>query len=77
MRQSVEQRGGHLRIAKHARPFGKGEIGGDDDRGALVKLADEMKEQLTAGLGKRQITEFVEEDKIVADEGVGEPALPT
>ena len=34
--QPVEQRGGHLGVAEHARPFAEGKIGGDDDRGALV-----------------------------------------
>ena len=28
---SIEERGRHLRIAEHARPFAKGEVGGHDD----------------------------------------------
>ena len=39
MGEAIEERGGHLRVAEHARPFAKGEIGGDDDRGALVETA--------------------------------------
>src|ERR1041385_8247352 len=35
-----------------------------------------MKEQLSAGLSKRQIAEFVEHDEVHAGEVVGEPALP-
>ena len=35
--QSIEQRGRHLGVAEDARPFTEGEIGGDDDRGALVE----------------------------------------
>ena len=31
MGQSIEQRGRHLGIAEHIRPFTEGEIGGDDD----------------------------------------------
>ena len=31
MGQPVEQRGGHLGVAEHARPFAEGEVGGDDD----------------------------------------------
>jgi hypothetical protein len=34
--EAIEQRGRHFRIAKDARPFAEGEVGGDDDRGALV-----------------------------------------
>ena len=29
--QTVEQRGRHLGVAEHARPFTEGEIGGDHD----------------------------------------------
>ena len=53
MRQSIEQRGCHLGVAKDARPFGERQVGGDDDRGALVEPTDQMEEQLAAGLGER------------------------
>jgi hypothetical protein len=36
MRQSIKQRGRHLRIAQYARPLGEGQVGRDDDGGALV-----------------------------------------
>ena len=58
--EAVEERCGHLRIAEDAGPFAKGEIGGDDDRGSLVESADQMEQQLAAGLGEGQIAEFVE-----------------
>ena len=51
MREPVEERGGHLGVAEHARPLAKGEIGGNEDRGALVEPADEVEEELAAGLG--------------------------
>lgn len=38
--EPVEQRGGHLGIAKDAGPFTEGQFDGDDDRGAFVELAD-------------------------------------
>ena len=41
--EAIEQRGGHLGVAKYARPFAESEIGGDDDRGAFVEPADEWK----------------------------------
>jgi hypothetical protein len=37
MSQPIEQRGGHLGIAKHAGLFAEGEIGGDNDGGTLVE----------------------------------------
>jgi hypothetical protein len=55
MGQPVEQRGRHLGVAEHAGPFSEGEIGGDDDGGALVEPADEVEQKLAAGLGKRQM----------------------
>ena len=59
--QAIEQRGGHLGIAEDARPFAEGQVGGDDDRGSLVEPADEVEQELAAGLGERQIAEFVED----------------
>src|SRR3954451_12441965 len=76
MGQSIRQHGCHLGIAEDARPFGEGEIGRDDDRGALVEPADQMKEELAAGLSKRQIAELVEHDEVHAGEVIGEPSLP-
>ena len=34
-----------------------------------------MEEELTAGLGEGEITEFVEDDEVLAGEMVGDPAL--
>jgi hypothetical protein len=48
--QAVEQRGGHLGFAEDARRFAEGEVGADDDRGALVEPADEVEQELAAGL---------------------------
>ena len=40
--QAIEQRSGHLCVAEHARPFTEGQVGGDDDGGALVEPANEV-----------------------------------
>lgn len=42
MGEPVEQRSGHLGVAEHGRPLAEREVGGDDDRCALVKPADQM-----------------------------------
>ena len=76
MGQAIEQRGGHLGVAEDARPFAEGEVGGDDDRGALVEPADEVEQELAAGLSEWQIAEFVEDDEVHAGQVIGEPALP-
>ena len=75
--QSIEQRGGHLGVAEDARPFAEGEIRGDNDRGALVEPADEVEQELTAGLGEGQIAELIEDDEVHAGQMIGEPALPS
>jgi hypothetical protein len=59
--QAIEERRGHLCVAKDRRPFSEGEVGGDDDRGAFVETADEVEEQLAAGLREGQIAEFIED----------------
>jgi hypothetical protein len=40
--EAIEERGGDLGVAEHARPFAEGEIGGDDDRGPFVEPADQV-----------------------------------
>jgi hypothetical protein len=76
MGEPVEQRGRHLGVAEDAGPFTKGQVGGDDDRGALVQSADQMEEQLAAGLGEREIAEFIEDDEVETGQVIGQAALP-
>jgi hypothetical protein len=75
MGQSVEQRRRHLRIAENTRPFAKREIGGDDDRGPLVEAADQVEQQLAAGLRERQIAKFIEDGEIEPRQVIGKPTL--
>ena len=75
--QSIEQRGRHLGVAEHTRPFTEGEIGSDDDGGALVETADEVEQELAAGLSKGQIAEFIENDEVHAGQVISEPTLPS
>src|SRR5262249_13409287 len=77
MGQPVEQRGGHLGVAEDAGPLGEGQVGGNYDRGALVKPTDQMKEQLAAGLGERQIAELVEHDEVEPGQVIGQATLPS
>ena len=66
VRQTIEERGRHLGICEDTGPLTEGQVGGDDDRGALVEPADEMEQELTAGLCERQIAEFIEDDEVHA-----------
>ena len=61
MRQAIEQRGGHLRIAKDTGPFGERQIGGEHHARSLVELREQMEEQGAAGRTERQITQFIKD----------------
>ena len=77
MRQPVEQCGGHLGVAEHRGPLPEREVGGDDDRGLLVEPADQVEQELTAGLSERQVAKFVEDDEVHTGEIIGHAALPS
>ena len=62
--EPVEHGRRHLGIAEHGRPLAERQVGGADDRGTLVKLADEVEQQLATGAGERQIAELIEDDEI-------------
>ena len=64
--EAIEQRGRHLGVRKDARPFAEGEVGGDDNRGSFVEPADEVEQELAAGLSEWQISKFVEDNKVHA-----------
>ena len=59
--EAVEQRGCHLGIAEHAGPFAEGQVGSDDDGCAFVEFADQVEQELSAGLGKGLIAQFIED----------------
>ena len=73
--QAVEQGCGHLGVAEDGGPFAESEVGGDDDRGALVEPAHQVEQQLAAGLSEGQIAKFVEDDEVASDELVRGTAL--
>ena len=64
MGEPVEERSGHLCIAEDAGPFTEGQVGGDDDRGAFVEFADQVEQELAAGLGEGQIAKFVQDQEV-------------
>ena len=68
VRQAVEHGGRHFGVAEHLRPVGEGEIGRYQQRGVFIELADQMEQQLTAGLAEREIAEFVDDDEIIAQQ---------
>ena len=51
---------GTVLVAEDAGPFAESQIGCDDNRGRLVELGDQMKQQLPGRFRKRQVAEFIE-----------------
>ena len=76
MGDAIEQCCRHLCIAEDGGPFPEGEVGGHDDRGALVEAADEMEQQLAAGLREGEIAELIQDQEVEAAQQAGLPCAP-
>src|SRR6056297_2344368 len=61
MGYAIQKRGCHLGIAEDRDPLAELQIGGDDNAGLLIELADQMEQQCTAGLGERDIAQLVDD----------------
>jgi len=48
--EAIEQRASKTLGAEHAGPLIEGQVAGDDDRTALIALAEDLEQQLGAGL---------------------------
>jgi hypothetical protein len=75
--QAVEPGRRHLGLAEHTGPFAKGEVGGHDHRGLLVEAADQVEQQLSTGLGERQIAQLIQHDEVHPAQIFGHPSLTT
>ncbi len=75
--QAVEESGGHLGIAEDRGPFAEAQIGGADDTGALVELAQQVEQQGATRGTEGQIAELVEDDEVGVDQAAGDLAAPT
>src|SRR3546814_11070446 len=53
-----------LGIAEDGGPLAEREVRGDGDAGALIKLADEVEQQLPSRACERQISKLVEHDQV-------------
>ena len=71
MGQPVEQRRRHLGVAEDAGPLAEAQVGGDDDAGALVKLAQQMEQQRPARGAERQVSQFIQDHEIELGQAFG------
>ena len=72
MGQPVEQSGCHFSVAEDGGPFAEAEVGGDDDAGALIKLAQQVEEQCSTGGAERKISELIEDQQVEANQCFGD-----
>jgi hypothetical protein len=63
--QAVEQRAGQPFRPKHASPFVKRQITGDQGRAALVTLAEDLEYELSAGGRQWHIAELIDDQQLV------------
>src|SRR5215831_31126 len=63
--EPIEQCAGQSLGPEHAGPFVERQIGGDNDRRALVTLAEDLEQQLRAGCRQRHIAELVDDQQLV------------
>ena len=50
VREAVEQRAGEALGAEHTGPLVEGQVAGNDDRAALIAPAEDLEQELRAGL---------------------------
>ena len=72
VREAIQERGGHLGVAEDLYPLAEAEVGGEDQRGLFVQMADQMEQQRPAGLGEREVAQFVDDNGINGDESFGQ-----
>jgi hypothetical protein len=72
MGDTIQKCRGHLAVPKDLRPFAEGQVGGNDERGPLVELGDEVEQQLSAVFRERQIAQFIKYHEIKSGEVCGQ-----
>ena len=69
---AVEQGAGEALAGEQRCPFLEGQVGGDDRGAVLVAPAEDVEQQLAAGLRQRDVSEFVDDQETdLGDLGLG------
>ena len=64
MRNPVEKRGCHLGVPEDRDPFAELQVGGDDNAGLFIELADEMEERCPAGFWEWNVSQLINDDAV-------------
>ncbi len=76
MRKTIKQCCCQLRIAKDGRPLREAQVGGDNQTGPFIELAEQVEQQGTTCLAKRQVTKFIKDNEIDMGESVCQASVP-
>jgi len=75
MGKSIQECRCQLGVTEHVGPFREAQVGGNDQAGLLVQLAQQVKQQSTTDLAERQVAELIEDQQIDVYQPVGQSAL--
>ena len=64
MRHSVQQGRSHFAVAEDLRPFAEVQVRGDNHRDRFVQFGQQVKEELAAVAGKREVTKLVQNQAV-------------
>ena len=67
MGEPVQQSCRQGSIAKDPGPFGKGQVGGDQQRSLLVTIGKDLIQQLCSCFREWDVAEFIEDDQVKSD----------
>ena len=62
--QAVQESAGEPLGAEDLGPLVEGQVGGEEDRSSLIALAEDLEQQLCAGLGQRDEAELVDDEEL-------------
>ena len=68
MRKAIEQSAGETLALENTRRFLEWKIRRDDGRATLMTLTEDLEEELSASLGERCITEFIDDEELDSGE---------
>jgi hypothetical protein len=74
VREPIQERRGHLGIAKDLRPLAKRQVGGNHHAGVLIQLGQKMKQQRTTNLTEWQIPQLIQNHQIHARQAQRQPS---
>jgi hypothetical protein len=64
VREPVQHRRRHLRIAEDRRPLAEAQVRRDHDAGALVELGQQMEQQRTTRSAERHVAQLVQDHQV-------------